>query len=84
MIPEIAKALQETQRKAAHATPGSTLAKVVSVAGGFYTLETPDGRTIRRVGSSLGYNLSAGTYATVEQTAEGLMQISAPGAYQSE
>lgn len=84
MIPEIAKAIQETQRKAAHATPGSTLAKVVSVSGGFYNLETPDGRTIKRVASSLGYNLSPGTYATVDQTAEGLMQISAPGAYQSE
>lgn len=81
---EIAKAINATQRAAAKASPSSFLAKVVSSSGGYYTLVTPEGRTIRHVNSAQGYQLQADSYQTVEQTAEGLMQISAPGAYQSE
>lgn len=81
---EIAQAINATQRAAAKASPSSFLAKVVSSSGGYYTLETPDGRTVRHINSSLGYGLKAGAYMTVEQTAEGLMQITAPGSHQSE
>lgn len=81
---EIAKAIGQQQRQAARSSPSSFVAKVVSSSGGYYTLEKPDGTQVRRVASALTYEHKAGTYMTVDQTAEGLMQISAPGAYQSE
>ena len=83
-IREIARAIAQQQRAAAKGSPSQFVAKVVSSSGGYYTLERPDGTTVRRVASAMTYEHKADTYVTVDQTAEGLMQISAPGAYQSE
>ena len=77
-------AMQTAQRRAAQATPGSFLAKVVSQSAGYYVLETPDGRTIRHVNSGTKNTWQADNYVTVDVTAEGFMQIRAAGAAQSE
>lgn len=81
---EIAKAIGQQQRAAAKSSPSQFVAKVVSSSGGYYTLQMPDGSTKRRIASALNYEHKADTYVTVDQTTEGLMQISAPGAFQSE
>lgn len=76
--------IDNSMRGAASATPGSFVAKVISSANGYYTLETPDGRTLRRINSATRNAWPADYYVTVDRTAEGVMQISAAGAAQSE
>lgn len=80
----IAGHIDNSMRDAAASTPGSFLAKVVSSANGYYTLETPDGKTLRRISSATRSTWPADYYVTVERTAEGVMQISAAGAAQSD
>lgn len=76
--------IDNSMRGAAAATPGSFVAKVISSSNGYYTLETPDGRTLRRINSATRNAWPADYYVTVDRTAEGIMQISAQGAAQSE
>jgi len=80
----IASQMDASAKAAAAASPGLLLAKVVSSSAGYYTLETPDGKSLRRVNSQARQTFPADTYVSVTRTTEGIMQIIGPGASQSE
>ena len=80
----LAGAINNGMRDAARDSLGTGLAKIVSVdGGGFYTIQTADGRTIRFVQNVAATQWKPENWVSYEM-ASGAAQITRSGSHQSE